>query len=84
MPRSRRGSRIFDLAADRFAEPAGMTTALMTLEVRNRQEWRMWLEKHHASSPDTCGQAARNAGEAHSGIDCSADGRKKAGLEVSP
>ncbi len=28
-----------------------MTTALMTLEVRNRQQWRVWLEMHHASSP---------------------------------
>ena len=25
---------------------------LMTLEVRNRQEWRTWLEEHHASSPE--------------------------------
>ena len=24
---------------------------LMTLEVRNRQQWRTWLEEHHASSP---------------------------------
>jgi uncharacterized protein YdeI (YjbR/CyaY-like superfamily) len=32
-------------------EPAGMATELMTLEVRNRQQWRTWLEKHHASSP---------------------------------
>jgi uncharacterized protein YdeI (YjbR/CyaY-like superfamily) len=24
---------------------------LMTLEVRGRQEWRAWLEKHHTSSP---------------------------------
>jgi len=28
-----------------------MTTELMTLEVRNRQQWRTWLGKHHASSP---------------------------------
>jgi uncharacterized protein YdeI (YjbR/CyaY-like superfamily) len=28
-----------------------MTTELMLLEVRNRQEWRTWLGKHHASSP---------------------------------
>ncbi len=28
-----------------------MTTELMTLEVRNRQEWRTWLGKHYASSP---------------------------------
>jgi uncharacterized protein YdeI (YjbR/CyaY-like superfamily) len=28
-----------------------MTTELMTLEVRNRQQWRTWLRKHHASSP---------------------------------
>ena len=28
-----------------------MTTQLVTLEVRNRQQWRMWLGKHHASSP---------------------------------
>ncbi len=28
-----------------------MTTELMTLEVRNRQEWRAWLGKHYASSP---------------------------------
>ncbi len=35
----------------RSGEPAGMTTELMTLEVWNRQEWRTWLGKHHASSP---------------------------------
>src|SRR5438067_13228710 len=28
-----------------------MMTELMMLEVRNRQEWRTWLKKHHASSP---------------------------------
>ena len=28
-----------------------MTTELPTLEVRTRQQWRSWLEKHHASSP---------------------------------
>jgi uncharacterized protein YdeI (YjbR/CyaY-like superfamily) len=28
-----------------------MTTESMTLEVRNRQQWRTWLRKHHASSP---------------------------------
>jgi uncharacterized protein YdeI (YjbR/CyaY-like superfamily) len=28
-----------------------MTTELMRLEVRSRQQWRTWLEKHHASSP---------------------------------
>ena len=28
-----------------------MPTELITLEVRNRQEWRRWLQKHHASSP---------------------------------
>lgn len=28
-----------------------MTTQLVTLEVRNRQQWRTWLGKHHASSP---------------------------------
>jgi uncharacterized protein YdeI (YjbR/CyaY-like superfamily) len=28
-----------------------MTRKLMTLEVRNREEWRMWLRTHHASSP---------------------------------
>src|ERR687898_2629535 len=28
-----------------------MTADLMTLEVRNRQQWRKWLTKHHASSP---------------------------------
>ena len=27
-----------------------MTTALRTLEVRNRQQWRTWLQKNHASS----------------------------------
>lgn len=26
-----------------------MTTALETLEVRSRQQWRTWLRKHHAS-----------------------------------
>jgi len=35
----------------RSGEPAGMTTELMTLEVRNRQEWRTWLGRNHASSP---------------------------------
>jgi uncharacterized protein YdeI (YjbR/CyaY-like superfamily) len=24
---------------------------LVTLDIRNRQEWRRWLEKHHESSP---------------------------------
>lgn len=28
-----------------------MATALTTLEVRDRRQWRKWLEKHHASSP---------------------------------
>jgi uncharacterized protein YdeI (YjbR/CyaY-like superfamily) len=28
-----------------------MTTELVTLEVRDRQQWRTWLGKHHASSP---------------------------------
>jgi len=28
-----------------------MTTEVMTLEIRNRQQWRNWLEKHHARSP---------------------------------
>ena len=28
-----------------------MSTAHMTLEVRNRQQWRQWLATHHASSP---------------------------------
>src|SRR5881396_1431135 len=28
-----------------------MTTQLMTLEVRNRQQWRTWLGEHFASSP---------------------------------
>ncbi len=28
-----------------------MTTPLKTLDVRDRQQWRTWLEKHHASSP---------------------------------
>lgn len=27
-----------------------MTTELMTLQVRDRQQWRTWLRKHHASS----------------------------------
>jgi uncharacterized protein YdeI (YjbR/CyaY-like superfamily) len=27
-----------------------MTRELMTLEVRNRRQWRTWLGKHHASS----------------------------------
>jgi len=27
-----------------------MTTGLMTLQVRSRQQWRTWLAKHHASS----------------------------------
>jgi uncharacterized protein YdeI (YjbR/CyaY-like superfamily) len=28
-----------------------MTAELMTLQVRDRQQWRKWLAKHHASSP---------------------------------
>src|SRR5437016_14182591 len=28
-----------------------MTPELMTLEVRNRQHWRTWLQKNHTSSP---------------------------------
>ena len=28
-----------------------MTADLITLRVRNRAEWRAWLEKHHRSSP---------------------------------
>jgi uncharacterized protein YdeI (YjbR/CyaY-like superfamily) len=28
-----------------------LTAALTTLEIRSRQQWRAWLEKHHASSP---------------------------------
>ena len=29
-----------------------MTAELKTLRVRSRLQWRAWLEKHHASSPD--------------------------------
>ena len=28
-----------------------MVSELITLDVRNRQRWRTWLAKHHASSP---------------------------------
>jgi uncharacterized protein YdeI (YjbR/CyaY-like superfamily) len=28
-----------------------MATELITLDVRNRQQWRSWLRKHHAASP---------------------------------
>jgi uncharacterized protein YdeI (YjbR/CyaY-like superfamily) len=28
-----------------------MTQELMTLQVRSRRKWRVWLAKHHASSP---------------------------------
>jgi uncharacterized protein YdeI (YjbR/CyaY-like superfamily) len=28
-----------------------MTAELVTLEVRNRRQWRAWLAKHHTSSP---------------------------------
>jgi uncharacterized protein YdeI (YjbR/CyaY-like superfamily) len=28
-----------------------MATQLPNLEVRNREQWRSWLQKHHASSP---------------------------------
>jgi uncharacterized protein YdeI (YjbR/CyaY-like superfamily) len=28
-----------------------MNTQLMTLELQTRQQWRKWLESHHASSP---------------------------------
>jgi uncharacterized protein YdeI (YjbR/CyaY-like superfamily) len=31
--------------------PNGMTSELMTLEVRSRRQWRAWLKKHHRSSP---------------------------------
>ena len=31
-------------------KPDRMTAELATLEVRNREQWRTWLEKHHASS----------------------------------
>jgi uncharacterized protein YdeI (YjbR/CyaY-like superfamily) len=29
----------------------GVTLVLKTLDVRSRQQWRTWLEKHHTSSP---------------------------------
>ena len=28
-----------------------MTAELVTLDIRTRQEWRIWLQRHHASSP---------------------------------
>jgi uncharacterized protein YdeI (YjbR/CyaY-like superfamily) len=28
-----------------------MSSELMTLEVRNRAQWRQWLSRHHAASP---------------------------------
>ena len=28
-----------------------VTTGLMTLQIRSRQQWRTWLTKHHRSSP---------------------------------
>jgi uncharacterized protein YdeI (YjbR/CyaY-like superfamily) len=28
-----------------------MAKQLITLDFRNRQQWRTWLGKHHASSP---------------------------------
>jgi len=28
-----------------------MTTELRTLDIRKRQQWRTWLQEHHASSP---------------------------------
>lgn len=28
-----------------------MTAELILLEMRNRKQWRAWLEKHHAASP---------------------------------
>ncbi|WP_157898577.1 YdeI/OmpD-associated family protein [Luteitalea pratensis] len=31
--------------------PAAMTTALTTLQVTSRRQWRSWLAAHHASSP---------------------------------
>ena len=34
-----------------MGELAGMTIELMMLEVRDRQQWRTWMGKHHASSP---------------------------------
>ena len=45
------GGRVFTSLEWRSGGPAGMTTESMTLEVRNRQQWRTWLRKHHASSP---------------------------------
>jgi uncharacterized protein YdeI (YjbR/CyaY-like superfamily) len=33
------------------AEGRLVATEIMTLEVRNRRQWRTWLGKHHASSP---------------------------------
>jgi uncharacterized protein YdeI (YjbR/CyaY-like superfamily) len=30
--------------------PYGVTTELITLDVRSRQQWRTWLGKHHGSS----------------------------------
>src|SRR6266508_2814081 len=33
----------------RTSKPS-MTAELVTLEVRNRRQWRAWLKKHHASS----------------------------------
>jgi uncharacterized protein YdeI (YjbR/CyaY-like superfamily) len=32
-------------------EPDAIMAELMTLEIRNRQQWRKWLAKHHTSSP---------------------------------
>lgn len=35
----------------RSGEGGGMRTELLTLDIRNRYQWRVWLRKHHASSP---------------------------------
>src|SRR5262249_1018878 len=34
-----------------FWKDSSMAAGLITLEVRNRQQWRRWLGKHYASSP---------------------------------
>src|SRR5438445_10078285 len=34
-----------------YTRPVSMTAELMTLQVRNRRQWRAWLAKHHPSSP---------------------------------
>jgi uncharacterized protein YdeI (YjbR/CyaY-like superfamily) len=51
------GGVIWAYNASRFSKSkwkdrcADVTTHLITVEVKNRQQWRTWLRKHHAATP---------------------------------